>query len=55
MLSHSNICSDVPYFFRSDAAATIFLPFVLVWLLFKGGVYFIGELADSNNGEKIST
>ena len=37
-------------FLRSDTAATIFLLFVLVWLLFKGGVYFVGKSADTNGG-----
>ena len=37
-------------FLRSDTAATILSLFVLVRLLFEGGVYFIGKLADSNDG-----
>jgi len=40
----------ITVFLRSDTAAKIFLPFVLVCLLFKGGVYFVGEPADSNDG-----
>ena len=36
-----------PYFFNQ----TIWpLLHVFVWLLFEGGVYFIGKLADSNEG-----
>ena len=36
-------------FIRSDAATTIFSLFVLVGLLFKGGIYFVGKLADSKD------
>ena len=32
-----------------DAMATIFLLFVLVRLLFEGGVYFVGKPAGSND------
>ena len=27
-----------------------FLLFILVWLLFEGGIYFVGKSADSNDG-----
>ena len=33
-------------FLRSDAVATIL--FIIVWLLFKDGVYFVGKPADRN-------
>ena len=37
-------------FLRSDAVATIFFSlFILVRLLFKGGVYFVGKPMDSND------
>ena len=36
-------------FFQSDAATAIFLLFVLVGLLFKGGIYFVGKLADNKD------
>ena len=36
-------------FDHADAATTIFSLFVLVGLLFKGGIYFVGKLADSKD------
>ena len=48
-----NLCSFIvrsTVFLQSDAVATIFSLFVLVRLLFEGGIYFVGKLADSNDG-----
>ena len=37
-------------FLQSDAVATIFSLLAFVWLLFKGGIYFLGKPADINDG-----
>ena len=37
-------------FLRSDTAATIYFAAHFVWLLFEGGVYFLGKPGDVNDG-----
>ena len=43
--------THIPYFFdQTPRLLYLFSLFILVQLLFEGGVYFVGELADSNDG-----
>ena len=43
-------CSQTTTFLRSDTTATIFYGVCLVRLLFEGGVYFVEEPVDINDG-----
>ena len=46
---------ELPYFFNTDAAATVSILFIFsllvqfVWLLFEGDIYFFGKPTDINN------
>ena len=42
--------SSLPYFFDQMSWLLSFSLFILVWLLFEGGIYFIGTPPDSNDG-----
>ena len=47
---HVHICCvQVPYFFDQTPQLLFIFMLVFVWLLFEGGVYFIGKPTDINN------
>ena len=43
-------CLNLPYFFDQTPWLLFYSLFFLVWLVFEGSLYFIGEAADSNDG-----
>ena len=44
-----NDATEIPYFFDQMSRLILLSLLVLVWLLYEGGVYFVGKPADSNN------
>ena len=46
-LAYISLPRCIPYFFDWTLRLLFFSLFILVWLLFKGSVYFVGKLVDS--------